>query len=142
MPSTPRVLLDFLGRPERHRYGPHRCHRADLHVPTGQGPFPVVVTIHGGYWRARYSKLAMKAVAADLARRDRLHRQLAVPGSPVPAVDRDDDREGSLPGRDMEIGAVAAVRSVPMPLGAAEEIEQDARRGGHVRTLRGADAWS
>ena len=69
MPSTPRVLLDFLGRPERHRYGPHRCHRADLHVPAGQGPFPVVVTIHGGYWRARYSKLAMKAIAADLARR-------------------------------------------------------------------------
>lgn len=69
MPSTPRVLLDFLSRPERHRYGPHRCHRADLHVPAGRGPFPVIVTIHGGYWRARYSKLAMKAVAADLARR-------------------------------------------------------------------------
>lgn len=69
MPSTLRVLLDFVGRRERHRYGPHRCQRADLHLPAGAGPFPVVVTIHGGYWRARYSRRITRAIAADLARR-------------------------------------------------------------------------
>lgn len=69
IPRAARVLLDLAGRPERHRYGPHRCHRADLHVPRGPGPHPVTVTIHGGYWRARYGRRLMRAVAADLARR-------------------------------------------------------------------------
>jgi acetyl esterase/lipase len=69
VPSTARVLLDFLAHPERHRYGAHRWARADLYVPDGPGPFPVVVLLHGGYWRARYSKRTMKAAAIDLARR-------------------------------------------------------------------------
>src|SRR6476646_7391549 len=59
VPSTARVLLDFLSRPERHSYASHRWARADLHVPDGAGPFPVVVVLHGGYWRARYSKRTM-----------------------------------------------------------------------------------
>lgn len=70
-PATARVLLDVLRRPERHRYGPHRCHRADLYLPAGPPPHPVAVTIHGGYWRARYGRRLMKLVAADLARRGR-----------------------------------------------------------------------
>ena len=69
MPGSLRVLLDLLRRPERHRYGAHRSQRTDLYAPPGPGPHPVVVTIHGGYWRARYGKLVMKAVAVDLARR-------------------------------------------------------------------------
>lgn len=40
-------------------------------MPPGPGPHPVVVTIHGGYWRARYGKRLMKAIAVDLARRGR-----------------------------------------------------------------------
>jgi acetyl esterase/lipase len=69
VPSTARVALDFLSLPERHRYASHRWARADLHVPSGPGPFPVAVMLHGGYWRARYSKRLMKAASADLARR-------------------------------------------------------------------------
>jgi len=69
MPAISRMALDLLARPERHRYGKHRCHRADLSVPDGDAPHPVVVTIHGGFWRARYGKALMKAVAADLVRR-------------------------------------------------------------------------
>jgi acetyl esterase/lipase len=69
VPSTARVLLDFLSRPERYSYGSHRWARADLHVPDGAGPFPVVVVLHGGYWRARYSKRTTKGACADLARR-------------------------------------------------------------------------
>jgi acetyl esterase/lipase len=63
------VLLDFLSLPERHRYGAHRWARADLFLPDGPGPHPVAVMLHGGYWRARYSKRLMKGAAADLARR-------------------------------------------------------------------------
>jgi acetyl esterase/lipase len=69
VPHTARVLLDLLARPERHRYGSHRWARADLYVPEGAGPFQVAVVLHGGYWRARYSKRVMKAACVDLARR-------------------------------------------------------------------------
>jgi acetyl esterase/lipase len=38
-------------------------------VPVGHGPHPVVVTIHGGYWRSRYGKWALRGMAGDLRRR-------------------------------------------------------------------------
>jgi acetyl esterase/lipase len=43
----------------------------DLHLPTGPGPHPVTVVIHGGFWRAKYGKRVNRAVSADLARRGR-----------------------------------------------------------------------
>jgi acetyl esterase/lipase len=58
-----------LARPERYRYGRARSQRADLYVPDGPGPHPVVVMLHGGYWRSRYGKSLMRGVSADLARR-------------------------------------------------------------------------
>ena len=69
MPSTARVALDLFALPARHRYGSHRWARADLYVPRGSGPFPVAVLLHGGYWRARYSKRLMKLLSVDLTRR-------------------------------------------------------------------------
>jgi acetyl esterase/lipase len=38
-------------------------------VPSGDGPFPVAVLLHGGYWRAKYGKRLMRLQAADLRRR-------------------------------------------------------------------------
>jgi acetyl esterase/lipase len=68
--SRARFLLDVLrSRPQRRSYGPHRQHRADLHVPPGTGPFPVAITIHGGYWRARWGRWVMRPLARDLVRR-------------------------------------------------------------------------
>ena len=56
--------------PERHSYGPDRSQRADLYVPKDtDGPFPVAISIHGGYWRARYTRRIQKPVATDLVRR-------------------------------------------------------------------------
>jgi dipeptidyl aminopeptidase/acylaminoacyl peptidase len=70
IPGTAQLLRDLLfARPERHRYGPDRSQRADLYLPAGDGPFPVAVAIHGGYWKARYGKRLEKAVAVDLTRR-------------------------------------------------------------------------
>lgn len=53
----------------RHRYGEHPRQVADLHRPRGGGPHPVVVVLHGGYWQPPYTKLIMRPLCADLARR-------------------------------------------------------------------------
>lgn len=63
-----RFLLDLLARPQTHHYGDHPSQRADLHLPDGSGPHPVVVVIHGGSWAATYGKVIMRPIACDLAR--------------------------------------------------------------------------
>ena len=57
-----------LARFARHSYGPDRQHRADLHVPPGTGPFPVAITIHGGYWRAKWGRWVLRPMVRDLTR--------------------------------------------------------------------------
>jgi acetyl esterase/lipase len=64
-----RLILDFLTRGQTHRYGPDRSQRADLYLPHGAGPHPVMVTIHGGSWQSRYGKVVMRGLAGDLVRR-------------------------------------------------------------------------
>lgn len=64
-----RLILDFLARGRSHRYGPHPSQRADLYVPSGPGPHPVVVLIHGGSWQKRYGKIFTRGLAGDLLRR-------------------------------------------------------------------------
>lgn len=52
-----------------HRYGRHRSQIAELSLPGGPGPHPVVVLIHGGCWRPRYDRHLMDDLAADMAAR-------------------------------------------------------------------------
>jgi acetyl esterase/lipase len=62
---------DGFGR-ERHPYGSGPDRHGELLVPAGAPPaagWPVVVTIHGGYWRQRYDASLMDPLAADLAGR-------------------------------------------------------------------------
>ncbi len=33
-------------------YGPHERNKLDLYVPTGDGPFPLVIWVHGGAWQS------------------------------------------------------------------------------------------
>ncbi|HEY4894598.1 MAG TPA: alpha/beta hydrolase [Solirubrobacteraceae bacterium] len=67
--SRRRLILDFLTRGKGHRYGPHDSQRADLYLPVGAGPHPVMVLIHGGSWNQRYGKVVMRGLAGDLIRR-------------------------------------------------------------------------
>ena len=39
---------------ERIAYGSDPLQFGDLRIPAGKGPFPLVVNIHGGFWRAAY----------------------------------------------------------------------------------------
>ena len=63
-----REILTRPGPPADHRvaYGPESEHYGDLRLPTGEGPFPVVVVIHGGCWRAMHTLDYMGHVCADL----------------------------------------------------------------------------
>jgi acetyl esterase/lipase len=53
---------------ERFSYGPSSEQIGELTVPPGAGPFPVIVNLHGGYWRARYDLLHARPFCQALAR--------------------------------------------------------------------------
>lgn len=59
------------GSPEtqRYTYGDHPSQYAELTVPAGSGPVPVVVIVHGGFWRTPYGADLGRPLAADLAPR-------------------------------------------------------------------------
>ena len=52
----------------RIHYGPNPVQFGDLRVPAGQGPHPVVIYIHGGFWKAAYNLEHAGHVCAALAR--------------------------------------------------------------------------
>ena len=49
-----------------HPYGPEPEQHADLRLPAGPGPHPVAAVIHGGFWRATYTKQNTEALATAL----------------------------------------------------------------------------
>lgn len=51
------------------RYGDHERQVVDLYLPTGPGPHPVVVMIHGGCWSAPWDRTLMNWASDDLRRR-------------------------------------------------------------------------
>ena len=50
-----------------HTYGAHPSQVGELFVPSGAGPHPVCVVVHGGYWRAQYDRSLMTGLCDDLA---------------------------------------------------------------------------
>ena len=50
-----------------HGYGSHPSQRGELWLPLESGP-PVVVVLHGGFWRDAYDLRLMDSLCADLAR--------------------------------------------------------------------------
>lgn len=54
---------------ERIKYGDLRQQFGELRVPQGDGPFPVVVLIHGGCWQASFDYVYITRLAAWLTER-------------------------------------------------------------------------
>jgi dipeptidyl aminopeptidase/acylaminoacyl peptidase len=70
-PFALRVLRTAFDRPARRMsYGAHPDQNAELFLPAGDGPFPLVVVLHGGWWQARRTrtKLYMRPLSGDLVR--------------------------------------------------------------------------
>jgi acetyl esterase/lipase len=51
------------------RYGPEPDQVADLRLPEAGGAPPLAVLLHGGFWRAAYTRTLMDALGVDLAAR-------------------------------------------------------------------------
>src|SRR3954470_17369298 len=48
-------------------YGPDPAQFLELTLPEGEGPAPVAVVLHGGFWRAAYGVELARPLAAELA---------------------------------------------------------------------------
>jgi acetyl esterase/lipase len=68
-----RELADLVAaagvQPRTHAYGTGPEQVADLLLPRAEGPHRVAVLLHGGFWRARFDRSTMAALAVDLADR-------------------------------------------------------------------------
>ncbi len=54
--------------PQRLAYGSHPDQFGELRLPEGDGPFPVVALLHGGFWRHQWTLDTLDGLSIDLAR--------------------------------------------------------------------------
>jgi acetyl esterase/lipase len=81
-------------KPLRLKYGSEPLQFGDLYLPNQSGPHPIVILIHGGYWRARYGLDLMNGLAEDLAKRGYAawnieYRRIGNPGGGWPGTFQD-----------------------------------------------------
>jgi acetyl esterase/lipase len=60
------VHSNYQATPRRLVYGPHADQWGDLYVPNRDSPRGIVVVIHGGYWRDKYTAELGVPIAEDL----------------------------------------------------------------------------
>jgi len=98
--AAPVSFTDLLARPrpaatQRVHYGDAPSQFADLWLPSGDGPHPVVVMIHGGCWRADLPGIDLMALAADDLRQHGVavwsieYRRIGEPGGGYPGSFQD-----------------------------------------------------
>src|SRR5438552_486680 len=81
-------------------YGEDPNQFGELRIPAGKGPHPVVIFIHGGYWRAAYDlshagHLCAALTRAGFATWSLEYRRVGQPGGGYPGT-MDDVRNGAL----------------------------------------------
>jgi acetyl esterase/lipase len=98
--AAPASVDDYMQQPRRRpdaviRYGPAEAQVAELFLPKGNGPHPVIVLLHGGCFLKAFEGLAQtSAIAADLAGRGYAvwnldYRKLGEPGAGYPGTFQD-----------------------------------------------------
>ncbi|MBP2473005.1 acetyl esterase/lipase [Crossiella equi] len=115
MPESEEVLSRPAPAPDRVlRYGPGPERVVDVRFPVAEGPHPVVVVIHGGFWKARYDRVHTGPMCAALADEGYL----------VAAIEyhRVGQAEGGWPGTLDDVAA--AVDALPGLLGEAADPER------------------
>lgn len=90
-----------------------------LTLPDASGPHPVVVLVHGGFWRAQYGLDLMEPLEADLVARGFAtwnveYRRVAQPGGGFPGTLEDvatavDELASLAPGHSLDLERVAVV---------------------------------
>jgi pimeloyl-ACP methyl ester carboxylesterase len=75
-------------------YGPEPLQFGDLRAPPGEGPFPLALVLHGGYWQATYNLIHTGHMCealgdAGIASWNLEYRCLGVPGGEWPAAAED-----------------------------------------------------
>src|SRR5215218_9453894 len=74
-------------------YGPEPLQFGDLRARAGEGPFPLAIVIHGGYWKANYNLIhtghLCRALTEDgVATWNVEYRSLGDPGGGWPGTGR------------------------------------------------------
>ena len=103
----------------RTAYGPDPVQFAELRLPGGPGPHPVVIVVHGGYWRAAYGlahigHLCHALTAAGLATwnveyRRVGHRGGGWPGTLLDVAAAADHLRAVAPRYNLDLGCVVAL---------------------------------
>ena len=78
-------------RPLAVPYGPCDSQSAEVYVPRGAGPHPVVALLHGGLWRASQNRESMRPLARNLVRQGYAvlnleYRRIGEPGAGWPGT--------------------------------------------------------
>jgi acetyl esterase/lipase len=130
--QSPRNSEDLLLLPSppanaRIPYGPEPSNFGDLFLPAGSGPHPIVLMIHGGFWRNRY----------DLEHIGHLCAALAAQGLAIWSIEyrRLGDRGGGWPGTFLDVTAAALhLRNIagPYHLDLGRVIVMGHSAGGHL----------
>ena len=108
-------------------YGPHPSQTGDLYLPQGEGPFPVVVLIHGGFWTAMFDRRQVVGLAEDLVNLGYAvwnieYRRIGEPG-------------GGWPGTFLDVAAaVDAVAGIDPSVDADRVVVVGHSAGGHLAT--------
>lgn len=115
-------------RPSLHRYGPHPDQHVELRLPAGGGPHPVAVVLHGGFWRAPFTRRNTAAVAAALTAQ----------GWATVNVEYRRGRSYRETLEDVAV-ACAAVRTLAAPLDSARTIAVGHSAGGQLALWAAAE---
>lgn len=132
------ALLSLPSPRAQHRipYGKGEFHFGDLWLPDGPGPHPVVVFIHGGFWRSKYglghaSFLCRALAGAGVAAWNIEYRRVGNPG-------------GGWPGTFVDVArGVGYLRALAAkyPLALERVILMGHSAGGHLALWYGAAHW-